>query len=200
MIEKAIRGSLTNHLPAEIYAIEGMSSDKVRNLLNNICGLSQCNYLEVGAFKGSTLIASLYKNPVNKAYVIENWSQFGNARDEFLTNLGRYLSGRLNDIKIIEKDCFTSIHEIKDDIDIFFYDGPHTYEDQYKALRYFYPVLKDDFIFIVDDYNEPEVIKGTMDSINDSWAEIMFMSVLPSRFNGDKEYYWNGVAIFKLRK
>src|SRR4051812_30601409 len=43
-------------------AIEGMSSPKVRHLLNNLCAFDACRYLEVGSYKGSTLCAAMSNN------------------------------------------------------------------------------------------------------------------------------------------
>jgi hypothetical protein len=197
MISQAISNSLTDHLPDEIYSIDGMSSRKVRNLLNNIC--KEGFYLEVGAWKGSTLISALYGNNIKKAFVIENWSQFGDAREEFYSNIIEFIPKQK--ILIIEKDCYQiDLQEIDEKIDIFFYDGSHDYESQLNALKYFYSILADEFIFIVDDYNEIEVSRGTSDSINDLKLKIKYMSVLPSRYNCDKENYWNGIGVFKLRK
>ena len=51
-----------SQLNSKILNLEGMSSDKVRHFLNNICSLEHGNYLEIGVWKGSTFISALYKN------------------------------------------------------------------------------------------------------------------------------------------
>lgn len=195
-VHKAIQKSLVDNLPKEVYAIEGMSSNKVRNLLNNICNLKDFNYLEVGCWKGSTAIASLYGNEFRKAYLVDNWSQFGDVRNEFKKNI-KLITGN---IQIIEDDCFSVYLPDMDSIDVFFFDGLHTYEDQNKALKYYYQILKNKFIYIVDDTNEPEVINGTLDAIKELGLNINYMSILPSRYNCDTDFYWNGIGVFILSK
>ena len=101
-------------------------------------------------------------------------------------------------IEVIEKNCFDV--KLEDDIDIFFYDGPHDYASQKNALKHFYQNMNETFIYIADDFNEFEVNKGTMDAIKELDLQIRFMSFLPSRHNCDQEYYWNGLGIFKLQK
>lgn len=200
-IKNAIELSLIDKLPIEIYNIDGMSSNKVRNLLNNICNLEGYNYLEIGTWKGSTFVSSLHNNRFNKAYVIDNWSEFGNAKNDFNVNIKKYLNNRINDIKIMEEDCFSlSLTEINNKIDIYFYDGNHKYESQKKALTYYYETLSDEFIFIVDDWNYGPVPLGTNDAINELNLKIKFKTILSSRHNGDKDNYWNGIGVFLLEK
>jgi hypothetical protein len=200
MIENAIQDSLTDHLPEYIYQVDGMSSRKTRNLLNRICDHAGFNYLEVGTWKGSTLISSLYKNDFKKAYCIDNWSEYGDVSREFWDNLNKYLANRISDIKIIESDCFESIDLIDNPIDVFLYDGAHDVYSQEKALNYFYPVLNSRFTYIVDDYNQEEVREGTKRAIDRLGLKIKFMTYLPSRNNCDNEYYWNGIAVFIFKK
>ena len=59
-ISNAERG--ISSLASEILKLEGMSSPKVRHLLNNLCALPGARYLEIGSYKGSTWISALYNN------------------------------------------------------------------------------------------------------------------------------------------
>ena len=200
-IADAIQLSLSNSLPERIYKINGMSSDKVRNILNNICKIDFFNYLEIGTLEGSTCISSLFNNNFNKAYLIDNWSEFGCNKAKFYENINLFLDNRIKDIEIIEEDCFKiDLIKIKDKINIYFYDGDHSYLAQKKALTYFYGVLAEKFIYIVDDMNEIESFIGTFDAIRKLELKIEFMSILPSRGNCDKDYYWNGIGLFLLKK
>jgi hypothetical protein len=63
-IEKSIENANAkkSQLLSSILNIPGMSNDQNRHFLNNLCSLSNTNYLEIGTWQGSTLISSLYKN------------------------------------------------------------------------------------------------------------------------------------------
>jgi hypothetical protein len=200
-LTNSIELSVTDNLPPEIYSIEGMSSNKVRNLLNNICNISDYNYMEIGVWKGSTCISSLYKNNFNKAYIIDNWSEFGQVREEFFMNMKSNLSDRINDITIIEEDCFSlPLNKIDNKIDIYFYDGNHSYESQKKALTYFYDVLNTEFIFVVDDWNADTAERGTYDAIQELNLNVKFKTILSTPKNEDRTSYWNGIGLFLLTK
>src|SRR6478609_460118 len=66
-----------------VLRVEGMSSAKVRHLLNNLVKFEGCRYLEIGCWKGSTLISALLNNRP-QYWAIDNWSEYGGPRDELL--------------------------------------------------------------------------------------------------------------------
>ena len=186
-LSQAIRLSLSDDLPQEIYEIHGYNSKRVRNLYNNICKLKDFNYLEVGCWKGASTISCLYGNDFKRAYIIDNWSEYGNVKNDFHKNLNTFMSDRSNDITTFNEDSFAiSLDKIDEKIDIFLYDGNHSYDSQKKALTYFYEKLNDEFIYIVDDWNIDPVIIGTFDAIKELNLKIEFMSVLPSEYEDIK--------------
>lgn len=65
-------------LPVPIYYIDGMSSPKGRRLLNNLCEMEGTRYLEIGCWKGSTLISAISNNyeTIEQAVAIDNYSEF----------------------------------------------------------------------------------------------------------------------------
>jgi hypothetical protein len=73
-------------------------------------------------------------------------------------------------------------------------------ESQYNALVYYYNSLNSDFIFIVDDWNWDVVQQGTKDSIKDLKLTVLFEQIMPARYNGDIEQWWNGLYISVLEK
>src|SRR4051812_41711122 len=58
-----------------VLGIQGMSSPKVRHFLNNLCTMNDSHYLEIGCWKGSTFVSSLFNNEktVLSAIAIDNW-------------------------------------------------------------------------------------------------------------------------------
>lgn len=191
-------------LPAQVLKLEGMSSAKVRHLLNNICSLSNASYLEIGVWKGSTLISSLFGNThnINHAIAIDNWSEFAGPREEFINNFSRFLSGFRNTFKLYDQDCFKiDLGALKSaPIDIYFYDGNHTAESQRLAFTYYNEIFSNVFIAIIDDWNYPPVPEGTYQAFKELNYTILYEKTLPARFNGDTVNWWNGLYIAVIKK
>lgn len=192
-------------LPIEVLEMEGMSGRKTRHLYNNICDLSFARYLEVGTFKGSSFISAFYRNVVD-CICIDNWSQFG-GKSEFEENMVKFSAGILRSYKVIDQDCWTvNKEQLETPIDIFLYDGAHTYEDHKKAIVHFAPFLSKVSIIMVDDWmcDWADVRKGTMDGIKESRLEIMFQYniglSLQDGFHQEGDTFWNGCGILLCRK
>jgi hypothetical protein len=196
-IDKAIENATLgkSKLTPEILAMEGMSSPWVRHLLNNIV---KGNYLEIGVWHGSTFISALYKNKVN-AYAIDNWSEYNynDAKYNFQQNCAKFgISG----YTFFECDAFTVDLKKIPKIDVYFYDGDHNYDETCRALVYFLPVLSDTFLFIADDYDWQGVKEGVSKGIKECNLKIIKKWELHSACSNDKETWWNGIGIFKLKK
>ena len=195
-ITNAKRGK--SKLVPDILSMQGMSSDWNRHLLNNILEPGG-NYLEVGVWHGSTFISALYRNRVN-AYAIDNWSEYNDddSKRNFFMNCNRFgISGYV----FFECDAFkVDLNKILDKIDVFFYDGDHNYEQTKQSLSYFFPVLEDEFLFIVDDYGWEGVNFGVRDGIKEAGLDIVEKWELFAKEPSDKDTWWNGLGIFKLRK
>ena len=181
--------------------IHGMSSAKVRHLLNNICSKPDTRYLEVGCWKGSTLVSALQNNEskVDMAVAIDNFSEFGGPRAEFGTNCGRYL---LTCCKFFDADCF-SLDPAKTcpkPINVYFYDGEHSYNSQKSAFTHYNSILDKYFIAIVDDWNWEQVSSGTRDAFKELSYQVLYEAILPARHNGDVEQWWNGFYVAVIKK
>ena len=154
----------------------------VRNIINNIC--SQCrSYLEIGLYRGGTFTAALHGNQI-QAFGIDDFSQNwgpNSSRDEFFDRLADAV-GR-NDVEIYEGDCWGVPDEKLKTYDVYMFDGPHGYQDQYDALPCFIENMNDEFIYIVDDYDyvkSPEVVRGVQNSIKDLKLTILIDYYFPA--------------------
>jgi hypothetical protein len=176
---------------------------KYKHFLNNILSLpGAVNYLEIGLLEGGTITSALYKNNVNSAYGIEI-SKINN--DIIIMNQKNFDVS----FEFINEDCWTvNLDKIKDKINVYLFDGGHTYEDHYKSLEYYYPVLDDTFIFIVDDwlsendqyYNDwKQVPDATRKAIKDLGLTIIYEQHLP-RIQPQILNYWGGVWVAVLQK
>lgn len=193
-------------LTNDILNLDGFSSYKIRHLLNNILNINDANYLEIGTYKGSTFISALYNNNIKNAYAIDNWSEFAEKEDIkqiFMFNCYKYLEAKK--FNFIEGDCFNIDKSlIKQKINIYLYDGNHDEQSQYNALKYYYDILDDEFIFMVDDFGFDHVERGTKNIISDlnlkSLFEINIQSSQNKKVGNDKLNWWNGFFISLLKK
>lgn len=208
-LEKALiyRGKLD----PSVLDIEGMSGKKYRYLINNIiAGLDDPRYLEVGSWMGSTFCSAIHRNKLT-AVAIDNWSEFEGPIFQFFYHVAIHCSKQTK-ISVLTSD----FRDVKYDslgtkFNVYLFDGPHLYEDQYDALALSMRALDDEFIFIVDDWNWEAVRKGTFDAIHNNNLDIAFqVEVRTSSNNKQPEQYgpyafknsdWhNGYFIGVLRK
>lgn len=195
---------ITN-LPEEIFLIPGMSGKKGRMFLNNI-SYEGSNYLEIGTWKGSTLCSYLYGKNLNKSFSIDNYSQFGNPKQDLLNNISKFYN--LEKHVHLEFDSFdiNLKNYAIENIDVYFYDGAHKLEDHENSLTYYIDCLSDKFIFIVDDWNGKDVRLGTLKAIeklnliNHFYVSLPEESILFTSAHGDSHGYWNGLGVFVLEK
>jgi hypothetical protein len=207
-------------LNSDIINMEGMSGKKTRHLYNNICSLTDANYLEVGTWKGSSFISALYKNDTLNPIAIDNWSEFDGPKQEFIDNVNRMTHTVNNNtmrpiprkFDFIEKDSFqvedSDIRNIYDSVDIYLYDGDHSKIAHTKAITHYYKFLSKYSIVMIDDWRNDiggcegihrvwkNVIDGTFDGLISS--PIMVHHKV-ERFSVQEDYgnqnYWNGVLI-----
>lgn len=203
-VEKSIKNAVdgTTKLSGLQFSIKGMSSKKNRVFLNELLGedSQNVNYLEIGTWLGSTFVSALYKNNLKSAIAIDNFSQFQGTLTEFMTNCAK---SEIIDFKFINADCFNLSGQEKSsikDVNVYFYDGDHTHEDQRKALSYYIDTLQDVFIFIVDDWNHEPARTGTRAGLVETNIKVHKEWELPADFNGDRLNWWNGLYVAVCEK
>lgn len=174
-----------------INKLTGLSSPKIWHLLNNLCSDVE-TYFEVGTYLGSSLMAATYGNNV-RATAVDNFCMKPTLRNHFYQNVKH-----LKNLHFIEKDCFKIDPVTLPKIDVYFFDGRHEYEDQYKALTHFLPAMKKEFIFIVDDWNNEPVRRGTYDAIKHLKLDVLECEERQGSYMKDKAGWWCGVIAFRL--
>ena len=185
----------------DIINMEGMSGKKTRHFYNNICSMDDSRYLEIGTWKGSSICAAMCGNNM-KCLCIDNWSEFGGPKEEFLKNFNLYKGN--NKATFIESNCWDVNLNNIDKFNIYMYDGNHTEESHFKAINYYLSCLDNEFIYLVDDWNHDPVRYGTMCSIKDNNLKIIYKKEIFTDCNpGIQKSYndWhNGICIFVLKK
>ena len=185
------------------FKINGLTSSKVRHLLNNMVSLYNCKYLEIGVFQGSTFSSALYKNKPVKAVAIDDFSLECYSDDleknkKIEDNFYKNMKNIKTPFEFINKNSFTEgiLDHLDCKFNVYFYDGCHAAESHIKALTHYKKYLEKYFILIVDDFNNTHEIQyGTYTGLKQGGFEIIYEKYLPARYNGDTENYWHGLFV-----
>jgi hypothetical protein len=188
LIDKAFLNSDNNKskITDDIINMDGMSGTKTRHFYNNLLDTEDARYLEIGTWKGSSVCSAMCYNKA-KVVCIDNWSEFGGPKSEFLANFEKFKGE--NDATFIENDCFQVDVSLLPKFNIYMYDGNHSNESHYKALLHYYSCLDDIFIFIVDDWNWKYVRDGTIDSIKKLKLKVLYEKEIRTT-NNDTHPEW----------
>jgi hypothetical protein len=189
-----------SRLGRDALALEGLSSPAVRHLLNNLCAPRGVNYLEVGTYKGSTLIAASYGNP-GRFTAVDDFSEFGHMGPRDTFELVRSEFQDRCRFTFHEADCWTTAlrRRLPRQVNVYFYDGPHRFQDQYRAFTHFDPVFADTFIAVVDDWNTGTVREATRRAFADLGYRTVYERELFTR-RWMRDLWWNGLLIAVVRK
>lgn len=190
-------------LSPDVLAIHGMSSPKVRHFLSNVVQHAN-RYLELGCHRGSTLISALYGGLV-PATAIDNFSQFGGPREEFLRNVDALIPD--HPLTFLDGDCFSSeiMARVPSGTDVYFYDASHSILDQWRALQLYLSKLSDPCIYICDDWNGSDVQCAWRELCKSGLFTVRKQWELGARFNGDCSMepvggWWNGLLVAVISK
>ena len=188
----------------DILELEGMSGKKTRHFYNNLLTLEDSRYLEIGTWKGSSVCSAMFENN-SKVVCIDNWSEFGGPKEEFLQNFTRFVGN--NNASFYESDCFLINPLALGKFNIYLFDGNHEEDSHFKALSHFLPCLDDVFIFIVDDWNWSAVRNGTRSAIEKNNLNVLYEKEI--RLTSDESHtpletardtWWNGIFVCILEK
>ncbi|RNI24589.1 class I SAM-dependent methyltransferase [Flexivirga caeni] len=142
-------------LTSQVSGFTGVNELAVLNLAAAALPADEA-YLEVGTFKGRSLVAAVQDNAGKTFYAMENFLEFGmagqEARAELTGNLERFAGAA--DIRLLEGDAFTLMARpgaIDRPVGVYFYDGDHTLLAHYLALAVVEPLLADEALVLVDD-------------------------------------------------
>ena len=183
--------SFKSNFVSEGYEIQGITSNRVRHFLNNLCSYDDAVYLELGTLMGSTFFAATMGNDIDN-FGVDNysepeckpmtknlhWNEVGNAFEEFKRYFDKYENGKSTFIK-------SDILSLKEeDFDgkkpnVVFYDASHDYVQQLNNLNHIAPLLADKFILIIDDANFDGVIESAIQFVKDNNYCLLYTSPSP---------------------
>ena len=206
LLEKAFENAENgvSKITKEIIQMGGMTGTKTRHFYNHLMEVKDARYLEIGTWKGSSVCSAMCGNK-GKVVCIDNWSEFGGPKAEFLENFEKFKGE--NDANFIENDCYQVVVEDLPKFNIYMYDGNHTNESHFKALLHYYDCLDDIFIFIVDDWNWQDVRDGTHKSIEQLNLKVCYEKEIRLTFDNShspqplaRDTWWNGIYVAILQK
>ena len=206
LIDTAFQNAENNisKITNDIICMEGMSGTKTRHFYNNLLNTENARYLEIGTWKGSSVCSAMCNNKA-KVICIDNWSEFGGPKSEFLINFQKFKGE--NDAYFIENNCYNVDVSNLPKFNIYMYDGNHSEESHYKALSHYYNCLDDIFIFIVDDWNWKCVRDGTFSSIEKLNLKILYQKEIRLTWDDSvtpepelSTTWWNGIYVVILQK
>jgi len=200
ILDKAFENAENNisKITYDILSIDGMSGAKTRHFYNNLLNYNDARYLEIGTWKGSSVCSAMYNNKAT-VVCIDNWSQFGGPKDEFLVNFEKFKGE--NKAIFIENDCFKIDVSKLPKFNIYMYDGDHSNENHQNALLHYYNCLDDIFIYIVDNWYWQKVRDGTNKVIKDLNLKILYeKNIIKSNYIATPDKWMYGIYIVLLQK
>jgi predicted O-methyltransferase YrrM len=160
-------------------------------------------YLEVGCFKGLSLIGAMLGNQDARFYAIENFMEFnldsGATREELLGNLDRWVDPER--LRLLEGDCFRLLRRerlVEAPVGVYFYDGAHGRLPHYLALGVAERWLADNALVMVDDASWPIVARATDRYLSAHPGYELLFDLAAER--QDDPRWWNGLRVYAFRR
>ncbi len=194
------------------YDVVGLSSTKVRHLLNNLCSERGTVYADVGCYVGSTLFAALMGNSAVKAYAIDDYSEgsiYPKRRDLFPMFEGidnpveKFIE---NTEKWMNVDCaavlsLKSIQQINFNQEflpnVIFYDA-EIEDNMVGNLEHLHKEAQDSYVLVVDDANFETCTNNAEKFLSDK--NVVFKRIINTEIPEDATDWWNGVLIAVIEK
>ncbi len=181
--------------------VAGMSTENIQFFLNEIVGKFAKNgtYLEIGTFQGGSLLSAALFNSSTRCIGVDNFSEFNSDKKNepiLKENLKKFDNPK--NIEFFNMDykealnvLFSKEPDLK--IDVYYYDGPHTYEHQIGGLEAILPYLSEKCVILVDDINWISVDRANEDFVRRHHG---FKYAFKIRTKMDRaEDWWNGFSV-----
>jgi predicted O-methyltransferase YrrM len=165
------------------------------NLAASLLGTGE-SYVEIGSFKGLSLIAAMLGN-AGDFVGIDDFSLGEGSRPRLEANLGRYgFAG----YTILEGDAFRLLRQGalgERRVGVYYYDAAHDYRSQVRGLRLIEPYLAEEALLIVDDTDWPQVARAMRDYIAGQ-PRVEPLLTLEGKDRG-QPWWWEGVEVLRWR-
>ena len=214
-VDKAIRAidaavdNKSNFNP-EGYDVIGLSSNKVRHLLNNLCDAGTV-YADVGCYMGSTLFAALMGNESVKAYAIDDYQSgivypkqrnmhdrfhVENPVDEMVKNAEKWMNIDCS-VGFSVRPLIEVQFNKEERPNVIFYDADNE-DSMSDNLDHLHEQADNSYILVVDDANFNGVVEKTQKFLEDK--NVVFERLIRTEISEDENDWWNGVMIAVIEK
>ena len=150
------------------------------------------HYVEVGTFRGTSLISAMQGNDDGLFVAMDDWSREGGDNHQLVSNLDRY---RLR-ATIIDGDAFETLRRgIPAPVGVYYYDNGHEYEQQLDGMRLAEPYLASPALVIVDDTDWDQVERAVDDYLAEQPRATEIYSV-GGNSRGHPEW-WEGMRVLR---
>lgn len=187
-----------------IEGVPNLAEDNVLALLNlaaSLLGPGE-SYVEVGTYYGASLIGAMRGNAGDfvaidafsfDAHEVKGRKLPAASRERLEENLRRFGA---EGATILEGDAFELLEGGalgSRRVGVYYYDGPHRYDEQVRGLRAVEPWLAGEALLVVDDHDWEQVERATRDYLAQQPRARLLVEIPGS----DKGYpqWWEGVAV-----
>jgi predicted O-methyltransferase YrrM len=212
-IKSAIEESTNTGLLADVAGLEGLSGKKLVGILQRCAQYQDRHnygvYLEVGVFKGLSLISVASVLQDSSAFGIDNFSQFDpdGKNQKIVASLAE--QKQLENLHLINLDYEDALENLQDHLGdhkvaTYFIDGPHDYRSQFTCLNLVKPFLTENAVIIIDDCNYEHVRLANRDFLVanpeyklffEAYTESHPKNMTDAGLQTARTGWWNGVNV-----
>jgi hypothetical protein len=188
--------------------VEGFSSPRVCNFLNQLVARLEGDacYLEVGTFRGLTLLSAAINNGARRCVGCDKFRTFATntglgilAKRALLRNLARYRERTANiTFHHTTSENLFARGLVEGPVGIYFYDGDHSFEATRHGITAAAPLLDDRAVVIIDDWNDPVIRGASYVGLRDAGLEVLWERELAG--DHSESGWWNSLGVFFVEK
>jgi hypothetical protein len=188
----------------------GASGKKVKHAINNICSIKDnLTYLELGVYRGATLIAANFRNTIT-TYAVDdftidqkeanpfNENSWSNPRFATEELIARYRSSdKLSNLITVIKEEATKVDlkNIPKKIDVLHYDLDEHHANLESVLRHYIPVLDKHTVLMVSNWNSKGVRNAYSRFSKTPGVEVELLNEKVSFTTADSDNWYNGFSV-----
>ncbi|MCG8556493.1 MAG: class I SAM-dependent methyltransferase [Proteobacteria bacterium] len=163
-------------------------------------------YLEIGTYKGLTLLSAAYGNVDRTCIGCDKFRFLGRftgsgilAKRALRRSLERYRAhtGKIEFHEMSSERMFSE-RRVSTPVGVYFYDGDHSFEGTYRGIIQAFPLLSHRSIIVVDDWNDIVIRGATREALRDTKLHCLWERELPGDHTVDS--WWNGLGVFFVEK
>ncbi len=190
---------------------QGLTGAGTAQLISNCVRLMNKNnvYLEIGVFQGANFVSVAHHNKDKYCIGVDNFS-------EHFEESGAW--GDVSELGLVEQrikkyDCKNAFIHVSDFrewiknrtslskpiyVEVYFYDGPHSYQDQVDGVEMAFPLLADEAIIFIDDLASENTQKATQHLLKKYKDNLTLLLSTPNDCN--KLGFQQGQAVLKYKR